>query len=67
MNLLKNLCPAIFDSFEGNFLHMHFVEEQRSYTRCYGSINVFRYAIGSRGVGRIRDGYVDLRRCFGLE
>ena len=43
---------------------MHFVEEQRSYTRCHGSINVFRYAIGSRGVGRIRDGYVDLVALF---
>ena len=48
-------------------LHRRFVEEQRSYTRYHGSINVFRYSIGSRGVGRIRDGYVNLRRCFGLK
>ena len=42
-------------------LYMRFVEEQRSYTRYYGSM------IGSRGVVRIRDGYVELRRCFGFE
>ena len=66
MNLLKNLCPAVFDSFEGNFIHAY-IEEQRFYTRYHGSINVFCYAIGSRSVGRIRDGYVDFRRCFGLE
>ena len=46
---------------------MRFVEEQRSYTRFHGLINVFRYAIGSRGVGRIRDGYVNPRRCFRFE
>ena len=32
-----------------------------------GSINVFLYAIGSRGVGRIRDGNGNPRRCFGFD
>ena len=32
-----------------------------------GSINVFLYAIGSRGVSRIRDGNGNPRRCFGFD
>ena len=55
----KRLCPAIFDSFEGHFTH--------ALCRGTGSINEFLYAIGSRGVGRIRDGNANPRSCFGFE
>ena len=62
-NLLKNLCPAIFDSFEGNFIHAlcRRTEILHSLPRVDKGV-----LLRNRLAGR-RDGYVDLRRCFGLE
>ena len=63
MNLLRNLFPAIFDSFEGNFIHAlcRRTEILNSLPRVDKGV-----LLRNRLVGR-RDGYVDLRRCFGLE
>ena len=63
MNLLKNLCPAIFDSFEGNFIHAlcRRTEILHSLPR------VDKRVLLRNRLARCRDGYVDLRRCFGLE
>ena len=54
----KNFVQQFFDRFEGHFTH--------ALCRRTGSINVFLYAIGSRGVGRIRDGNANPQRCFGF-
>ena len=57
MLLIKtDFVQQFFDRFEGHFTH--------ALCRRTGSINVFLYAIGSRGVGRIRDGNANPRRCF---
>ena len=66
MNLRKNLCTAIFDSFEGNFTHALCRRTEILHSLPYVDKRVC-YSIGSRGVGRIRDGHVNLRKCFGLE
>ena len=58
----KRLCPAIFDSFERNFTCT--LKKSRTYTRFHELIDVFLYARGSRGVGRICDDYANPRRCF---
>ena len=47
-----------------NIIWRHFTHAP---CRGTGSINEFLYAIGSRGVGRIRDNNANPRRCFGLE
>ena len=47
-----------FDSLEGHITH--------ALCKRTGSINVFLNAIGSRGVGRIRDGNANPQRCFGF-
>ena len=58
MNLLRNLFPAIFDSFEGNFIHAlcRRTEILNSLPRVDKGV-----LLRNRLVGR-RDGYVDLRK-----
>ena len=63
INLLKSLCPAIFDSFERNFIHAlcRRTEILHSLPR------VDKRVLLRNRLAESRDGYVDLRRCFGLE
>ena len=58
VNKKKDFVQQFFDSFEGHFTH--------ALCRRTGSINVFLHAIGSRGVGRIRDCNASPQRCFGF-
>ena len=58
VNKKKDFTQKFFDSFVGHFTH--------ALWKRTGSINVFLNAIGSRGVGRIRDGNANPRRCFGF-
>ena len=63
MNLLKNLCPAIFDSFGGIFRYAlcRRTEILHSLPR------VDKRVLLRNRLAGLRDGFVDLRRCFGLE
>ena len=47
----KYFVQQFFDSVDGHFTHV--------LCRRTGSINVFLYAIGVRGVGRIRHGFAN--------
>ena len=58
VNKKKDFVQQFFDSFEGHFTH--------ALCRRTGSISVFLHAIGSRGVGRIRDFNASPQRCFGF-